>query len=166
MKFFLASVTILVWAGMGVWAWSQAALESTVSATVQVQSLSVAVTDGSVAYGVLAASATQDTFTLGASDRQVVDNDGNATINVEIRGATTDAWDLKGTAGTDIFVHRFASDDAGNAYQVLTDSNILFKDSLDISATHPLDLEIQVPSSDTSGGSLQTADVTVVAVSP
>jgi len=165
MKFFLASVTILVWAGMGVWLHAQA--DATVSATVTVQSLSVAVSDGSVAYDVLAAGATQDTFTLGAADRQEVENDGNDTINVEIRGATTDSWDMVPTGGSlnEEFVHRFASDDSGAALQALTNSNTLFKDSLAASATHALDLEIEVPTTTTETG-LQTADITLVAVAP
>ena len=163
MKFFLYGVTLLVWVGMGVWLFAQAAEEATVSATVTVLSLSVSVDDGSVPYGILAAGATNDTFSI--PDRQVVENDGNDAIDVNIRGGTTDSWDLTTSAGTDEFVHRFASDDAGDDLQALTDDQTLFTDNLAAAATRALDLEIQVPIATTETG-LQTADVTLTAVEP
>ena len=127
--------------------------------------VSVTVDDGTVAYGTLAPGATNDTFTLGAADRQVVENNGDVTIFINIKGATTDAWDIVPTGGslTEEFVHRFASDDSGAALQALTNSYTLFAETVAAGATRALDLEIEVPTTTTETG-LQTADVTLQAV--
>jgi len=128
--------------------------------------VSITVDDGTVSYGTLAAGATQDTFTVsGGSDRQVVENNGDVTILINIKGATTDSWDLAPTGGslTEEFVHRFASDDSGAALQALTNSYTLFAETVAAGATRALDLEIEVPTTTTETG-LQTADVTLQAV--
>jgi len=162
MKFFILSITLLVWVGMGVWFYGQAATTADVTATVTVTTLSVAVSDGTVTYGTLATSATQDTIALGSADSQVVENIGNTAADINIRGATTDAWDLTLTIGTEEFRHRFASDDAGVAWATLSDAYTLLVGSLASDATQSLELEIQVPSTTTATAE-QNPDITVQA---
>ena len=132
-----------------------------VTALAPAGTVSITVDDGTVAYGTLVAGATNDTFAI--PNRQVVENNGGVSILINIKGGTTDSWDLTTTAGTDEFVHRFTSDDAGNVWEVLTDSYTAFATAVAVGATHALDLEIQVPTITTETG-LQTADVTIQAV--
>lgn len=82
-----------------------AADEGTVTATVTVQNIALTVSDGTVAYGILALSATKNTTQL--TDSQTVTNTGNVTIDVNIKGQDTTAWTLSPTVGDNLYVHQY-----------------------------------------------------------
>ena len=86
-----------------------AATSADVTATVTIQNVSVSVSDGSVAYGTVSASATEDTTSNGVNDSQTASNDGNVTEDINIRGADSSNWTLAGTAGVDTYVHKFCT---------------------------------------------------------
>ena len=144
----------------------QAADTDDVSATVTVQNISLSVADGSVAYGTLAVNSSTNTNTL--ADTQTVTNDGNVTIDINIRGANTAAWTLAGTAGADAYIHRFCPATCGTFptnYSALTTSYAELTTGVAAAGTQALDLGITTPTSSTSY-TQQSANVTVQAALP
>lgn len=143
-----------------------AADEDDVSATVTVQNISLSVSDAAIAYGTLAVNSSQNTVTL--TDTQTVTNDGNVTIDMNIKGADTAAWTLAGTAGANQYVHRFCPATCGTFptnYTALTTSYATLAETVAASGTQSLDLGITTPTSSVSF-TQQTANVTVQAVLP
>ena len=142
--------------------------DNTVSATVQVKTISVAVTDGEVSYGVLAASATQDTLVTGVNDPQTATNDGNVNEDFTISGADTTGcvWALDTTQDADQYYHKF-SVNAGSSWTPLTttlgtpDEIALASDIAPVS-DEVFDLKIGVPSSSTCS-TTATSVITVTA---
>jgi hypothetical protein len=145
----------------------QAAETGNVTATVTAQNISVAVTDGSVSYGVISVSDTQDTTTGGVNDSQTATNDGNITEDFNVRGFDTTGWTLGASAGSEIYTHKFCTSncDSSPTWTALTTSyQTLASGVVATSGTQVFDLQIGTPTS-TSVYTQQTATVTVQAVS-
>lgn len=136
-----------------------------VTATVTVQNVSVSVSDGSVSYGTLAASSTQDTTSSGVNNSQTASNDGNIAVQLNIRGQDTANWTLQNTPGTDEYRHDFCITDCDTTptWTALTTNYATLNASVAASGTQVFDLRIHTPVSSTSFVQ-QSAGVTVQAV--
>ncbi|MEK7572062.1 MAG: hypothetical protein AAB553_07360 [Patescibacteria group bacterium] len=144
---------------------ARAATTASVTATVTVQNISVAVSDGTVSYGTLALNTSGGT---NGSDTQTATNDGNVTVDFNVRGQNTAAWTLGATAGSNQYVHRFCVATCGSAptnYTALTTSYQTLASSKAASATQTFDLHITTPTS-TSSYAQQSVDITVQAATP
>lgn len=143
----------------------KAADTGTVTATVTVQNISVSVSDGTVTYGTLATSATEDTTTSGLDDSQTATNDGNVTEDFNIRGQNSANWTLGATAGADTYVHSFCTSncDSSPTWTALTTSNQTLATGVAASGSQTFDLQIETPTSTTSYTE-QSVDVTIQAV--
>jgi hypothetical protein len=140
----------------------QAASTASVAATVTVQNISVAVTDGTISYGTLALSASTGT---NGSDTQTATNDGNVTEDFNIKGQNTAAWTLTGSVGSNQYVHRFCTATCASAptnYTALTTNYQTLAASKATSATQTFDLYLSTPTS-TSSYTQQSVDVIVQA---
>lgn len=174
MKSFISTICILGLVGMVVGVAVQGATEGTVTATVSVQNISVTVTDGTVAYGTLAASASKDTTAVvgGLDDTQVATNNGNVTENLNIRGQNSApaGWVLAATAGANQYAQKFCKTgtgapdpcDTAPTWTALTTSNQTLTAGVAATGTQRFDLQILVPSS-SSDFNQQAVDVTVQA---
>ena len=143
---------------------ANAATSATVTATVTAQNVSVNVTDGTVAYGTLATSTTQDTTSGGLNDSQTATNNGNVTEDFNIRGQNSANWTLGASAGADTYRHRFCitTCDSSPTWTALTTSNQTLASSVSTSGTQIFDLEIATPTSSTNY-TQQSVDVIVQA---
>jgi hypothetical protein len=154
---------------VGVGNFAFAATTGTVTATVTLQNVSVSVTDGSVSYGILAASATKTTLSGGLNDQQTATNAGNVAEDFNIKGQNSTNWTLAATAGSDQYVHKFCiatcgtEGSPGAGFTALTTSYASLKTNVATSGTQTFDLLVQVPSSSATYIS-QSVDVTVQAV--
>lgn len=140
-----------------------AAGTATVTATVTVQSVSVTVSDGTVAYGTLAVNASAGT---NGSDTQTATNNGNVAEDFNIRGQNTANWTLAGSAGADQYAHRFCTATCASAptnYTALTTSYQSLGTGIAASGTRTFDLYLTTPTASTNF-SQQSVDVTVQAV--
>ncbi len=151
-----------------------AASTSTVAATVTPQNISVAVTDGTIAYGTLDLSTTQATTSGGLNDTQVATNDGNVAEDFNIKssdatGGTT--WTLAGSIGSNQYKHSFCTAgsgspdpcDTGPTYTAMTTSYQSLGTNIAGSGTKRFDTKLDVPSS-TSDYVQKTITITVQAV--
>jgi hypothetical protein len=120
-----------------------------VTATVTVQNVSVTVSDGTVAYGTVAASGNKDTTSSGTDDSQTATNNGNVTEDLNIRGQNSANWTLAGTAGANQYAHKFCitTCDSSTTWTALTTSYQTLQTSVAASGTKVFDLQILVPSS-------------------
>lgn len=144
---------------------AKSATTSTVTATVTVQNISVSVSDGTITYGTLGTSSTQDTTSTGADDSQTATNDGNVTEDFNIKGQDSANWTLAATQSTDQYFHKFCTTDCDGTptWTALTTSYQTLASSVSTSGTQIFDLQIGTPSS-TSNYTQQSVDVTVQAV--
>lgn len=125
-----------------------------VSCTVTGKLISLTVSDGAIAYGVVAISTTQDTTASGVVDTQTANNNGTISENFKIKStdATRDGgidWTLDDTASPDKYTHK-ASLDAGSTWDIaMTEAGIYVTLSTDIAvdADETFDLEIGMPTS-------------------
>ncbi len=122
-----------------------------VTATVTPQSISVSVSDGSIAFGTVALGGTQDTITL--VDTQTITNTGNITeaINIKTSTATggTTPWTISTTTpGADSFVLSY-SDDVGSIWNIIEGDYTQVTADLEASATGDIDIKIAMPTSST-----------------
>jgi len=143
-----------------------AAPTGTVTATVTTQNISVAVTDGTISYGVLGTNATRSTIAADLNDLQTATNDGNVAEDFNIRGQDSAGWTLTGAAGVDQYVHRFCVATCGTPptnFTALTTSYQLLSNSEVVSGTQTFDLQINTPTTSTVS-TQQSVDVTVQAV--
>ncbi len=97
---------------------TSAATTATVTATVTVQNISVSVSDGSVAYGILSTSSTNDTTSGNLDDSQSATNDGNVSVDFNIRGQDTADWTLASSVGADQYKHDFCTTDCDSSPQL------------------------------------------------
>jgi len=148
----------------------KAAEESSVTATVTAQSLSVSVADGTVSYGVLgvgtsATTATGDGDAL--SDSQDAVNIGNTAEKFNVRGQDSTNWTLGANPGSETYSHDFCTSncDASPSWTALTTSNLTLVASIGIGSSQNFDLRLRMPSS-TSTYTSQTVSVTVQATTP
>jgi len=107
MKSLIATLCTLGVVGMVIGAAVLGATEATITATVTVQNISLSVSDGSIAYGVLPTGYSKSTCDL--NDTQTVTNDGNVAEDFNIKGKDSENWTLADTAGTNQYVHKFAT---------------------------------------------------------
>ena len=143
-----------------------------VTATVTVKNIAITVSDGSIAYGSVAAGGTKSTLSGEANDMQTVTNSGNVEEDFNIKGFNVSSgcsWTLAATQGSEQYFHKFCNDTDQDcstpptSYTALTtnyqslDTNIVTSDSVDFQ------LQIGVPSS-TACTSEATVTVTVQAV--
>ena len=142
MKSLIATICILSLVGMVVGVVAQGADTASVAATVTVQNISVTVTDGTVAYGVMAAGASKDT--LSPADLQTATNNGNVTENFNIRGTDSGTWTLGATAGSNVYVHKFSTN-SGAAWTALTLVNQTLATGKAVGGTQTFDLQITTP---------------------
>lgn len=166
MRGLLTPLFVVVIAALAVFVSLEAAQTDAVTVTVTVQNLSVAVTDGGVAYGTMTTSAQEDTTSSGVNDSQTATNDGNITEDFNILGQNTGAWTLAATAGSEQYVHEFCNNgncDSSPAWTAITTSYQQVANSIATSGTQEFDLRIGTPTS-TSTFTQQSADVTVQAV--
>ena len=144
-----------------------AATTATVTATVTVQSISVTVGDGSIAYGALGANSSKSTIAADGNDTQTATNAGNVAEDLNIKGTNSTDWQLSANAGTDKYVHAFCTSSCGSpptgftslssqSYQTLA-TNVA------TSGTQVFDLRITTPNPSTVFTE-QSVDVTVQAV--
>lgn len=146
---------------------TNAANEQNITATVTFQQISLTATDGSIAYGTLAAGATKNTVTL--SDPQTITNTGNVNEDFEIKGLATTTggtcthWTLLGTGtpGANEYGHEW-SINAGTAWDRFSSTYEDFATNKAPAGTATLDLQITMPSS-SDCQSAQNVDVTVLA---
>lgn len=144
MKGLLATLTILALAGMVVWVGVGAADEASVAATATVQNISVTVSDGTVAYGTIAAGDSQDTVTL--TDTQTATNNGNITETLNIRGTDSTAWTLAASAsGATNYKHEFSKDAFVTAGTALTLVNQTLASGVLATNSQTFDLRITTP---------------------
>ena len=142
-----------------------AATSATVSATVTAQNVSVTVTDGTVAYGTVALTATKSTVNADLNDSQIGTNNGNITEDLNIRGQDTAAWTLAGSTAPDQYFHKFCNSncDSSPTWTALTTSNQTLTASVTSSSSAPpFDLQIGIPSTSTSY-TQQSVDIIVQA---
>ncbi len=126
-------------------------------------------TDSSVAFGILALSMEEDTTATGIDDTEIIQNNGSATENFNIKtsnaiGGTT--WTVGTSAGSDIFVMSFSTNDGG-AWEILntTDTYETLATSVAVSGTVDLDLKIGLPTA-TTDYQQKSITITVQAVIP
>jgi hypothetical protein len=139
---------------------------SSVAATVTTQNISVAVTDGSVSYGTLAAGDSKSTIASDLNDTQTATNDGNVAEDFNIKGQNTANWTLGATSGTDQYSHKYCTGTCGTPptnFTALTTSYQTLASNKAASGTQTFDLQITVPSPSTVF-TQQSVDVTVQAV--
>lgn len=172
MKSFISVVSVVVITGMLVGVLSYAADTASVTATVTARNISVAVSDGSVAYGNIALSGTASTTSDGLDDTQTATNDGNVSEDFNIIGIDTvggTAWTLESAIGTNQYTHAFCNTDSCDAtptwtliqeasYTTLSSSTVATS-----TGTQLFDLRIVVPSASTDYTE-KNVDVTVQAV--
>ena len=125
----------------------------TVTATVTVQNISLSVSDGIVTYGILALGSTKNTTQL--TDTQSVTNNGNVTIDVNIKGQNTAApWTLAATAGADQYAHQFCLSSCAtyptNYTPMTINYSLAINDLTTGTPTQSLDLGISAPTSSSS----------------
>lgn len=145
MKPLIVSITILGLVGLVVGVAVQGADEASVAATVTVQNISVTVTDGTVAYGIIAAGASKDT--LSPVDLQTATNNGNVTSTLNIRGTTSipGLWTLAATAaGATQYRHEFSTNGAFPGTP-LTLSNQTLQAGVAAGGSKTFDLKITTP---------------------
>jgi len=163
MKKLISSISVLALVGLSV-AVAVGAAETSVTATVTVENIAISIDDGTVTYGVLLADTSEDTITL--TDTQTVTNDGNVSVDLDIKGKDSASWTLSATnAGTDNYVHKFCSatcDSPPTNYAALTTSYQDLANGVSAPGTQDFDLEITTPATSTNFDS-QSVDVTVLA---
>jgi hypothetical protein len=144
-----------------------AADTESITATVTFQQISLSVTDGSVAYDVLAASGTKDT--VSPSQSQTIENTGNVNEDFDIKGLGTTTggtcthWSLvdSATPGANEYSHEW-SVNGGTGWDRFTSTYEEFASNKAPAGTATLDLRIKVPSS-SDCFEAQAVDVTVQA---
>ena len=116
--------------------------------------VSITVTDGTVAYGTLATSATGDT--TDPDQMQTVNNNGTVAVDLTIKSSNATGgtqWSLGASAGADIFTHKASLDD-GSSWPVamtVADTYVALSSGLAASDTETFDLQIGIPASITDG---------------
>ncbi len=122
---------------------------------------------GTISYGYLAASTSQNTTASGLNNTQTVQNNGNLTekFNIKTSNATGGIqWTLGATPGADIFVHEFSiNGGAGWTAFTTVDNYQTLATGVAVSGTQNFDFKITVPST-SSDYQQKTITVTVQAV--
>ncbi len=135
----------------------------------------MSVTDGTVDYGILAVTESNNTFdgTTGnvtpAAEQQTITNDSNVSTNILLRSSdaigSTD-WDLEATAGADQFIHSYdinAATPTWTAFPADNSNSTSVVTLANNGNTATLDLRIDMPTSITYT-SVHNITVTAVAI--
>lgn len=150
-----------------------AASSQAVTATVKLQDIEVTVTDGSINYGTLALSTSQDTLatTSHLNDLQTAQNTGNIAEDLSIKGqnataatctGTPPAWRLSSTStAADQYMHYFSTS-TGSVWNTLSTSYTTLKANITTSSTQTFDLKLTTPTTSACYDT-QSVDLTVLA---
>ena len=148
---------------------AQATPQGTVSATVTAQNVSISVTSGTVAYGIMAANTHRSTIAADLNQTQTVTNTGNVDIDININSADSTDWTLAATTGADQYTHMFCHTSCGTPPTNFTalpagPSYATFQEDVTsvTSNTRNLDLRLSTPTSTTEFGE-QSMTVTLQA---
>ena len=133
--------------------------------------ISVAISDGTVAYGTQAIGTSRDTTSSGLNDTQTATNDGNVAIDLNIQGQSSANWTLAAAAGSEQYVHQYCVNGGGSpdpcdsspTWTALTTSYQSMATNIAASGTQKFDLRISTPTN-TNTTAQQSVDVTVQAV--
>lgn len=161
----LTIITLIIFALALVIIPVHAADTAAVTATVTVQNISVSVDDGTVAYGTLALNTSAGT---NATDTQTATNDGNVTVDFNIRGHDSADWTLENAAGANQYSHRFCTTSCATPptnYTLLEEDYATLATDKTALSTQTFDLYISTPTS-TSSHVEQNVNVTVQAALP
>jgi hypothetical protein len=162
MKQIIASVSIVALTAMLVGTVALAATTGQVTATVTASVVAVTVSDGAVAYGVVATSA--NTTASGVNDTQTITNTGTINEDFEVKGNSSANWTLAGSAGDATYAHKtcIATCDATPTWTAMTGSYTDLATTKTPSATTDMDLQITVPTSN-AGVTQQSVPVDILA---
>jgi len=143
----------------------KAAETGEVSATVTVLNLAISVADGTVAYTTVAVDSTKDTTTgaEGVDNSQTATNNGNVLADFNITGTDSTDWTLAGTAGDEIFTHKWCitTCDSSPSWTAITTGYTSLATSIAASGgTQVFDLQMGTPTTTVNFGE-QTATVTI-----
>jgi len=135
--------------------------------------VSVSVSDGNVAYGIMPTNTSKSTLPGELNDMQTATNDGNVTENFNIKGQDATGggctWTLASTNGTDQYVHQFCNDtdyDCSSPptnYTALTTSYQALDTGIPVGGTVQIQLRLTTPTNSTCYGQ-QSVNVTIQAV--
>ena len=131
----------------------KAATEGTVTATVTAQNVALTVTDGTIAYGIIVVSGSDNTASSGTlNDTQTATNTGNVAGDLDIKGQDGTggtAWTLAGAIGADTYKHDFCITDCDGTptWVALTTTYQTLASSVAASGTQLFDTKINMPSS-------------------
>ncbi len=129
--------------------------------------ISVTVTDGTVAYGILSPSGSSNTTSGGLNDTQVALNNGTVAEDFSIKTSTATGgtgWTLSSAIGSNIFVHEFSTNSGGNWTKFITaDSYQTLINNVGVNSSQNFDLRLTAPSSSTDAVQ-KTITITVQAV--
>lgn len=172
MKQFLLLLGILVFTGMILGTIALAGDTAAVTATVTAKKISVAITNGTVAYGTVAlsgyASTTSSGGGLGVTPPRAT-NDGSVAEDLNITGSNSANWTLAAAIDTDKYTHKFCNvADCENtptwtAIVVTPTYTTLSSSTVAVNGYQDFDLEIRVPSASGSYAQ-QSVNLTVQAV--
>lgn len=106
-------------------------------------------TDGVIEYGVLGNGDTITTLTL--ADTQTVQNDGNVSIDLNIKTVQPSGWTLSSSPGTDLFVYEFSTNGGGDWIKFSSNDNYQgLASGLAVDASLNLDFRFTAPNPSTS----------------
>jgi hypothetical protein len=172
MKQFLGMLGILIVTGMIVGVIARAAETAPITATVTAKNISVAITNGTVAYGTVALSGYSSTTASGGGLNATpprATNDGNVAETLNILGSDSAIWTLESTIAEDHYTHKFCNvSDCENTptwTEIKADATYttLSSTTVAVGLYQDFDLEIRVPSASTNY-TQQSVNLTVQAV--
>ena len=177
-KQFIASLCILAVVGVAVGVGVEGADEAGVGATVTPKLVSVSVSSGIVAYGILDLDATKNTALYHNSDNlngmdvaqtQIVTSESNVDIELNIKSSNAEAvtdtndWILNSVNTTEnYYIHEFKGGDVGSWTQLPVDHSYAALDASPVADSVGFDLQITTPTS-TNSSELRTITVTIQA---
>ena len=186
-KLFVARALALVATAIAVPVYATHVTEGTVDATVTPGLFSVSLDNTAVAYGTLNLSSTNNEpvdvdliedfdqtqdCSINANPSVTAENTGTVTSIFTITGGNSNSndWTIESAAGTDQFVHRFATDGTGCDFTALnTAAQALATGgdsaSVDAGSEVTVFLQLDMPSDVTSGITAQTLPITITATS-
>lgn len=144
---------------------AHAASSATVTATVTAQNVSVTVTNGTVAYGALAANTSKSTIATDLNDTQTASNSGNVVEDFWIAGQNSANWTLGAASGANTYVHQFCTSACTTPptnFTAMTTSNLALASIVSVGTTQNFDLRITTPISSTVT-TQQSVNVTITA---
>ena len=164
MKSLIASICILGLVGMVVGVAVQGADTAPVSATVTPKLITVSVSPGTVAYGILGTNTTTSTIPAELDQTQTATDGSNVDVALNIKSSDAvggTPWELAAAAGENAFVHKFKGGDAADWTQLPVDNTTYATlDAKPAAGSVAFDLQITTPTI-TTDYVLKTITVTV-----